>query len=351
MLTAGDLQHYLTQVLLSALGNDDTPYNGGYSIAVLIEDDVGVIDLTANYPIGYALDDKFNAEVVSIIAPALYPMATLIPNNGPEYVDTGSGDMTKARALRYHFHLGTYTRLNENDVKYRQGKEIPLMSGYGYNPLVNSGHIGLSGSSGSGKTKLAIYLLSRFIYQYGADVHIVDPKLDFDLFRFANNNHIDYHYPKIGDNLNSFGNEAYEVLANAYNEIGKRQEYQINGGKVTRPYIVLVEEAAAYSTKKTKDLLEKCILMGRSAMCWIIVSAQSFDATSVISSTSRDSLGLRVVLSNNPTAEDCRYLLKGFDPSNLVIPRDEYPFGRGLIQQKSDGQILPFLAPIIKSTE
>lgn len=351
MLTAGDLQRYLTQVLLSALDGDETSYNGGYTINVRITNDVGSMDLIANYPIGYALDAKFNDQVVSIIAPALYPMATLIPSNGPDYVDTGSDDMTRARALRFHFHLVTYSRINEDDIKFCQGDEIPLMSGYGYNPLANSGHIGLSGASGSGKTKLAIYLLSRLIYQYDAEIHIVDPKLDFDLFNFTIANQIDYHYPKIGNNLNSFGNEAYEVLAEAYNEIGRRQEYRISGGKITKPYVVLVEEAAAFSTKKIKDLLEKCILMGRSAMCWIIVSAQSFDATSVISSTARDSLGLRVVLSNNPTAEDCRYLLKGFDPSNLVIPRDEYPFGRGLVQQKSDGQILPFLAPTIKSTE
>lgn len=72
------------------------------------------------------------------------------------------------------------------------------------------------------------------------------------------------------------------------------------------------------------------------------------DAKTVISSTARDSMGLRVVLSSNPSANDCRYLFKDFDPSSIVIKRDEFPFGLGLIEQQSDGRIVPFLAPKIE---
>lgn len=347
--TTSEIERFINNVLLTALNNNDDSLNGGYTIKVNINGDYGYIDFIPTYPVKYAIDEQLNKSILSILSGACYPMLTLLPVNGPEFVATNSGNINTARALRFHFRVGTFSRLTISNQFTVVGKNsIPLMDGFAYDPLATSGHIGLSGASGSGKTRLAIYLLSWFKVIMDANITICDPKLDFSLYGFAKENNISYYYPKLDDNQNQFENDVYEVLSIALNEISHRQTIILANPKVDlSPYIVFIDEAAAFSNKKTKSMIEKLILMGRSARVWVMLAAQGFDANTVISSTARDSLGLRVILSANPTVEDCRYLIKGYDPSSVVIPRDNYPFGRGLIQKSDDGRVVPFLAPVV----
>lgn len=352
MQNSGDLERYITQVLLSALdlGNENS-LTGSYSIDVhLINDNEGYFDFVPNFPISFALNADLNKKIMDIVVGACYPMLTFYGSNGPEFVSTDSDNINTARALRFWFKVGTYSRIAGSlSNAYVQDGKLKLMNGFEYDSNVNSGHIAISGASGSGKTQFALYLLSAF-YNSGAKISIVDPKLDDSLYHWANNrDDVDYHYPEIGANSNAFDNEALEVLSNAFNEIGKRQSAVLSGDETDfEPYIIFVDEAAAYSSKKIQDIINKIVLMGRSCKVWIWISAQSMDAKTVISSTARDSMGLRVVLSSNPSANDCRYLFKDFDPSSIVIKRDEFPFGLGLIEQQSDGRIVPFLAPKIE---
>ena len=70
-----------------------------------------------------------------------------------------------------------------------------------------------------------------------------------------------------------------------------------------------------------------------------------------LDSSARDQFPVRIVLSKHPTKEDCRYLLKDLEnPEEIIIPRDEYPTGYGLIQMPS-GQIYPFKAPWINNNQ
>lgn len=352
MLDSGSLERYVTQILLSALDlGDENSLTGSYLVDVqLISDDEGYFDFVPNYPISFALNADLNKKILDIVVGACYPMLTFYGSNGPEFVSTNSNNINTARALRFWFKVGTYSRISGSLLNaFALDGKVKLMNGFEYNSNLNSGHVAISGASGSGKTQFALYLLSAF-YNAGAKISIVDPKLDESLYNWATSrDDVDYHYPEIGANSNAFDNEALEVLSKAFNEIGRRQSAVLSNGKTDfEPYIVFVDEAAAYSSKKIQDIINKIVLMGRSCKVWLWISAQSMDAKTVISSTARDSMGLRVVLSSNPSVNDCRYLFKDFDPSSIVIKRDEFPFGLGLIEQQSDGRIVPFLAPKIE---
>lgn len=352
MIDSNQLERYLIQTLLSALelGNENS-LTGSYSIDVqLIDDNEGYFDFIPNFPISFALNAELNKKILDIVVGACYPMLTFYGSNGPEFVPTNSNNINTARALRFWFKIGTYSRIAGSlSNAFAMDGKVKLMNGFEYDSNLNSGHIAISGASGSGKTQFALFLLSAF-YNAGAKVSIIDPKLDSSLFNWSiDKSRVDYHYPEVGANSNAFDNEALEVLSDAFNEIGKRQSAVLSGDKTDfEPYIVFVDEAAAYSSKKIQDIINKIVLMGRSCKVWLWISAQSMDAKTVISSTARDSMGLRVVLSSNPSANDCRYLFKDFDPSSIVIKRDEFPFGLGLIEQQSDGRIVPFLAPKIE---
>lgn len=355
-MEASKLQRHLQVVLQTALDTaGETISSNGYKIIVKIDEAIGegYIDWIPILPTSYPIDENLNNKLWSILVGVLYPFCTLFPG-GPNFVPTGSDDFCSARALRFHFKIGIYSRMHISDMNmlYIYKGSLPLMEGYEYDFEHASGHIAISGSSGSGKSIFAEFLLNQF-WLMGSEIVMIDPKLDHNLWRFARARNLEYHYPKVGSNPNAFSADVLSVLSRAITLIGERQATVLNSEEYQEfsPYIVFVDEAAAFSTKQSRDLMEKIVLMGRACKVWLIISAQSMDATSVISSTARDSMGLRVVLSPNPSIEDCRYLFKGFNPSDVVIPRDEYRFGLGLIEQMSDGRIVPFLAPFIENLE
>lgn len=352
-MTEIELQKYISSVLQSALKTDgETSSLNGYSISVKLDEYTGQghFDFIPTYPVKYAVDKKLNGEILGILSGALYPFFTLFAG-GPNFVSTNL-PLTRARALRFYFKVGTYSRKKVSiDESYIYSDFLPIMSGFDYDFKHNSGHVAITGSSGSGKTVMVEYLLSQF-WLIGAKIIIIDPKLDRNLWSFASSRGIEYHYPKVDSNPNAFDNETLDVLSKAVKKIGERQSHFLKNKSATfTPYIIFVDEAAAYSSKASRELMEKIVLMGRACRVWLFVSAQSMDATSVLSSTARDSMGLRMILSANPSAEDCRYLMKGFDPNDIVIPHDEYSFGLGLIEQKSDGRVTPLLAPYIQNLE
>lgn len=354
-MDAYSLQKNLQTVLQVALETGgETVNSNGYRIQVKIDSaqGEGYIDWIPILPTSYTIDKNFNSKLWATLSSVLYPFFTLYPS-GPTFVSTESDDFCDARALRFFFKVGTYSRMHVSDINtsYISDGHLSLMEGYEYDFEHNAGHVAISGSSGTGKSVFAEYLLGQF-WLTGAKIVIVDPKLDYHLYHFSQKRHIEYHYPKVGANQNAFNAEVATVLSKAINVIGERQATVLNGQEQSfRPYIVFVDEAAAFSTKELRNLMEQIVLMGRACRVWLFISAQTMDATTVISSTARDSMGLRIVLSANPTVEDCRYLLKGFDPADIAIPSDGFRFGSGLIEQKSDGRVVPFLAPYIENLE
>ena len=112
--------------------------------------------------------------------------------------------------------------------------------------------------------------------------------------------------------------------------------------------MALVQQAPTNLVKNYLQMLNSLTLMGRSSSVSLILLSQTADSRTVISSSARDQMGLKVVLSNASIANnDTRYLFKDFDPSSIVIPRDDFHHGVGLIQQQSDGLIVPFLTPYV----
>ena len=175
------------------------------------------------------------------------------------------------------------------------------------------------------------------------------------MYSFAKKRNLDYVSPR--GNANDFMNDVQSILAQAVDEIHKRQREMLQTGKLNKPvYIVALDEALAVSAsitdnkaiKQYQALITQICVMGRSAHVCLFMSAQTFDATSVMNSSARDQLALRVVLSANPSANDCRFLFKEFDPSSTVITRDNFKKGLGLVSSQPDNRVIPLLAPYIK---
>ena len=320
----------------------------------------GYLDVVFHYPVSFIVDAKLNDEILRALTSAFYPYLTFFPANGPYFVATGSDDITQARALRFYFKVGIYQRLKYDKISdvhaYKKDGDIlfPLMNGYFYNMTKNSGHIAITGASGNGKTAFSLVLLQMF-RSIGADITVVDEKLDFDLYQFCKAARIEHLSPAEDQNDNGFLNSVIKALKSAVDEIHKRQRALIsNNNAEFKPKVIFIDEAMALTAgaqKKVIDeymgLINRITLMGRSAKVYLVISSQTLEAKSTISSSARDQIGLKILLSNNPTVNDCRYVFKDFDPSSVVITKDGFSKGLGLISQQSDNRIVPFMAPYI----
>lgn len=110
-MTEIELQKYISSVLQSALKTDgETSSLNGYSISVKLDEYTGQghFDFIPTYPVKYAVDKKLNGEILGILSGALYPFFTLFAG-GPNFVSTNL-PLTRARALRFYFKVGTYSR-------------------------------------------------------------------------------------------------------------------------------------------------------------------------------------------------------------------------------------------------
>ena len=349
------IEDKVTRILDTALKVDGTSASHAYTVRSNISQ--GFLDVIFNLPTSFPLDKDLNDNILKIIIGGLYPILTVFTNNGPNFVETGSQDFSTARAMRFYFKVGQYSRLrfeSLDDCKMI-GSKIPLMNGYDYDLYSGAGHLGLSGSSGGGKTRLLCYLVGCANSVPNATIKIIDPKLDYTLYNFAKSRNLDYYSPS--GNMNDYFTDVINVLSSAIDEIHNRQKLILESGvNDLPPFIVALDEATALSAsindnkrvKELQALITQICLMGRSARVFLWISSQSFDASSgALNSTSRDQMGLKIVLSSNPTVSDCRYLFKDFDPSSLVINHDGFEKGLGIAQIQSDNRIVPFMAPYI----
>lgn len=341
--------------------------NGGsasYAYTVRFNLDYGYVDVIFNRPTSFIIDKTLNENILKILVSGFYPYLTFFTNNGPEFVATGNNDFSTAMALRFRFKVGQFQRLKFERLSDARmvGSKIPLMVGYDFDLKSSSGMVALSGMSGTGKSTLALYMLACALNGSaefpGAEITIIDPKLDVNLFRFAKKYSVEYISPSGNDN--EYLNDVKGVLAQAIQLIEQRQKTMITTGKTNfPPKIIFIDEAMALTNsitenKKIKEylaLVTRVTLTGRSASVFLWVGSQTFEVGSVMSSSSRDQMALKVLLSNNPDINDCRYLFKEFDPSSVVLNRDNFEKGLGLASTQPDNRIVPFLAPYIGDVE
>lgn len=356
ILSNSNLADKARRMLDSALKIDESSANHAYSVDFHLEN--GYFDVIFNVPTSFPIDSDLNKQIQKILIGGFYPLLLIYSNSAPEFIATGSGDFSTARGLRFWFKVGQFSRLHFKNLSQpkMEGSKIKLMVGYDFDLYGASGMVALSGASGNGKTALLCYLLASVLNsKHGATVRIIDPKLDPALHNFAVDRHLDYVSPS--SNMNDFMNDVQSILSQAIDEIHRRQREIITTGKlIEEPYIVALDEAMAVgasitdakAVKQYQSLITQITLMGRSARVFLFTSAQTYDATTVMNSSSRDQMAFKVVLSANVNGNDCRYLFKDFDPSTIVVNHDGFSKGLGLASTQPDNRVVPFMAPFIE---
>lgn len=344
-------------LLDSALGAGESSVTHAYKVVFHLQE--GFCDVIFNRPTTFLLDDVLNQKMLTIFSAGFFPYLTFFPLSAPEMVATGEDSFATSMAFRFRFKVGVFKRLRFDrlsDIKI-EGWTIPLMQGYSFDLFASSGMVALSGPSGSGKTSFALYLLQA-VYSAGAEVMIVDPKLDNSLYRFAEKRKIPYVTP--GSNSNDYFNAILKILSLQVDEIHKRQKMSLEGKTTFRPRVLFVDEAMALTasivdSKQVKSylsLISQITLQGRSAKVFLWLGAQTFSASGsdiVMSSSSRDQMALKVVLSQ--VESDWRYLFKDLNLESMVLTRDGFSKGLGVAGMMSDGRVVPFLAPKIDDLE
>lgn len=321
------------------------------------------VDFIPFMPFAGLLNEGLYEQIGSVLATALVPMATRITGTGMQVKPTGSTELSNARAFAYQFLVGNVQRIKVDlsHVEVPNGV-IPLMldsSGHiicGYNTLTLDNMIGISGISGGGKTLMLLYLISCYL-KLGSEIVIIDPKTDQALYRYASKQNLLYVSPAMGKADLNFVAVLQRTLRGALNQIQERQQRMVKDPSFTpRRLVIVLDEllsliALIGTTKEGKEitgLITKLMVMGRSSNVSVIIASQQLNAN-VLPTSCREQLSLRLQLTPNLNAKNCSFLFPTLEhPENIIIPEDQYQFGRGLVEVvDGSNQVLPFLSPLI----
>lgn len=141
-----------------------------------------------------------------------------------------------------------------------------------------------------------------------------------------------------------------------------RRYAQQREGKINQPHMfVTIDEAyglvnmntSAKALKEYHQLINTLTLQARAVNIHLIICSQTLPVGSgsdaALTSAARDQLSTRIVLSQRPTKEDCRFLMKSLEnPENILIEHDEFDVGYGLVEMP-DGQVYPLKTPYIRN--
>lgn len=175
-----DLKQYITQNLNNALDiNGENSYTNSFFIE-LAENDKGFFFIP-NLPVSYPVSNDLYFKIADICSGILYPYKTLLNQNNAYFLPYKEEEANMARALFFPWVDGIPTRLIINDLDkfiqlYVREDTIPIMAN---NVSINMNevlHLAISGSSESGKSKFAKYLL-RCISFYNDNILLIDPKM------------------------------------------------------------------------------------------------------------------------------------------------------------------------------
>lgn len=321
------------------------------------------VDFIPFMPFAGLLNEGLYEQIGSVLATALVPMATRITGTGMQVKPTGSTELSNARAFVYQFLVGNVQRIKVDlsHVEVPNGV-IPLMldsSGHiicGYNTLTLNNMIGISGISGGGKTLILLYLISCYL-KLGSEIVIIDPKTDQALYHYARKQNLLYVSPAMGKADLNFVAVLQRTLRGALNQIQERQQRMAKDPSFTpRRLVIVLDEllsliALIGTTKEGKEitgLITKLMVMGRSSNVSVIIASQQLNAN-VLPTSCREQLSLRLQLTPNLNAKNCSFLFPTLEhPENIIIPEDQYQFGRGLVEiVDGSNQVLPFLSPLI----
>lgn len=294
------LTQYVESCLASELDtNGESTYNNAFKVTL----SANYLDITCSRPGTFVLDSLLYKKIEKILTADLFPYITILPSSGMHIVDTSSGDISTARALRFYFKKGVakrlrFEKLSDCKVISQNNKVyIPLMENYLVDVTDGLPHIALSGMTGSGKTICALVLL-QFISQIG-DITVIDPKGDPYLMHWANSLGIPYFTPGNKQSDTAFMDLIQRELKKSLDFIQSRQRVlQENPNYKFDPYVLYIDEAMALTVslpKKIRDsylgLIDKICLMGRQTNVCLFIASQTFEANTVISSSARDKRG------------------------------------------------------------
>lgn len=346
-----DIKGYLLQALNMALtesAEGDDSYNHSFSVEV----DNNGFHFIPNMPAAFIVDNDLYQRIFKIANASLYPMYTVLKQNGAYFVPTGSGDIHNARALYYNWIKGVPERLYIRSLKNfavsnANKKTIPLMKNY----LIDIDHltsIAIAGNSGSGKSYLFTYLLSML--KELSRLVIVDPKFDSPS-RWARDNGIEVIHPSDNRSKSDFVSQVNEALSQALETINARQKilYE-NPDHQFKHLTIAIDEVLALTegvNKKIKDsfssLISQIALLGRATRVHLLLVSQRFDYNTIPISV-REQVNVLIQVGNI-NQKTTQFLFPDLNPDGIVIPIGK---GTGLIQvidDKHPYQVLPFLAP------
>lgn len=355
---------YLKNVINSAIDlKSSGAYSNGFDVKIVpLNDSQFEVYFIPFMPFDVLINKDLYYKIGQALSVALTPFATYLEGNGMVIKSTNSDDLSCARGLVYRFMKATVNRLNfdsVDEINFSSGV-IPLMSNSMGNPIcrydinVQNNMIGVSGISGGGKSYMLMYLAQAY-YSSGASIFIVDPKNDDKLYRFSRKrSDCTYLSPVNGKSDLDFVTKVNNLLNNCVRNIQERQTKMANDPDYNPRRIVLIldELLALTATMKRQEkvnlmsTLTKVIVMGRASKIGVIVASQQFSADA-LPTACREQLSLKIMLSPQLNKQNCSFLFPELeDPSGIIIPEDNVPYGRGIVQI-ADGvsPVLPLLAP------
>lgn len=364
-----ELAKYLESCLNAGLKTDAESSSLTNSFKIRVNQDKGYFDFIPAFPGPFKLTKDTSDAIQTIASGALFPYKTLLGLTAANLIKTGIDNIHLARGLRFFFVNGSYERINidnvDSNLLVRQNGKLYIR--LQENTLIDPKCpcIGISGRSGSGKSICENLLLSG-LNQYinaqdwdwaddwmssedetvknllnGKIISQVDPKLDINLFEWCRNHDINYFYPNEDISNSEFLNTINEKESEFIKILHYRQKQLIERPCLKFAPLVMSIDEVQFATSVVsrqslgtfQSLTDQIILTARSASGLLMLTSAAFPIPGSISSSSRDGMLYKLILSNgfiNKT--DTRFLIKDFEPSTILTMPDECNFGNGLIE-------------------